>query len=868
MGMSTYCKKLGLYAVSLFVGVFFVGIAAAMAGTTPTLSSATFKVNSDKLLLTFNMPVFATANGTGALDCTDFTFTNVNAAGFSALTGATCTHTAGNNWVLIEMTGDTLAVAGDNADTITPAANSVFTVGGAVPNKAVALTADAGAPTLSSIRLKEGTTKLLLTYSEPVWTTDYTTAAFADAGVATTDYTYLDGSGDNAASISAVAAHSGSREFVVLTLNAALGASDHDGAGDDTLASRAAGDAASIYDAFGNAVASGAPSLSTGTADSTVPAISSVEGVIGGTRVLITYSEPAFTDASQGAIVASDLAYVDTTQTTRTLSAVSIAHVPGNTWLLVTLSSALTAADITTATADTIAAADGTGAIVDTFANNMANTAVKIDDTTNPVILTATLSNSSNKNILTIVYSEQVTRASGPAANASQASSTTVGDLTTAGTLVGFGAFATTGDITYKTLSNTVALSSTPNTYTFTFGAQTLSSTLLPIKTAGSIEPSGIFTPTTAVTDLAPNAANAITAAATHATLAGASSWDVTPPSAPSSLTISGAGSTNMHLQWSPIAAPADFDRYYVFYRQSSSGTTLANGTAWTSVSDAALATSTTSATNVTGLNTGYPYYFVVYAADVDGNLSMVSNEVTSTTSSSSGSLDSTPPAVPTNLKAVANANGTVTVTWTDSTALDLKEVWVLRTKNHVFFGPQYATIAKGIGGMVDADVKPGETITYAVRANDTSSNLSPISSTVSVTIPVASGTTPAVSATPATPATPAAKVQPTAVAACLKSARATDEKEVCVNTLFPELATSMVNLAQSRAVTRSQFSQIEKTLFQVLAKAKKNPQVSADAIQKALTDLNKALAAKKAKKQKEIAKFKAALNKLKKSAK
>lgn len=752
------------------MGTMIFSAAVASAGTTPTLTSATFKAGSDKLLLKFNMPVFATANGTGNLNCTDFTFTQAPSGGTWTTVNystATCTHTAGNNWVMIEMPTDTVAGAGDTGAVVTPVANNVFSVGGAVPNKAVSLTADAGAPALlttGGIRRKDAVAKLLLTYTEPVWTTDFTTTTFDDTAIlVNTDFTYANTAVGDATALAGTAVHAGSREFVVLTLDVGIGA----GGTVDTIASRAAGDAASIFDAFGNAVASGTTAINAATItadDQTVPAISSVEGVIGKNNVLVTFSEPSFTDASQGAILAGDFAALGNTNAVgaSAIASVAIAHVPGNTWVLLTLTTAssagLVAADITTATADTVAALNGTGAIVDTFANNMAATAVKMDDTTNPTILTLTLSNSSNKNLLTAVYSEGVTISGGPAGNASQASTTAIGDVTTAGTFAGFGTFATPGTITYRTLKNTVGLNLVQTTFTLTMAGQSLG---IRTSTGTQTEPSGIFTPTTSVVDLAPNTANAMAAASTHATLAGGTSWDVTPPTAATGLQVQGASASNVNLSWSPAAVPADFQRFEVYYKQSTSGVTVLSDSAWTSTNDPNLTTSTTGATNVTGLNTGFNYYFTVAAVDIDGNPAL-SNETNVATSSSSGA-DVTPAGLPTGIVATTDKDGHIVLTWTDPTATDLKSIDILRGKNGApVDGIAYANVLKALKTYTDLDTKVGDKVNYQLRSRDTSNNLSAPSDVVGITvaIPAAETTTPS-GTTPATPATPGTPGEP-----------------------------------------------------------------------------------------------------------
>lgn len=797
------------------MGVMIFSAAVASAGTTPALSTATFKTASDKLLLTFNMPVFATANGTGNLDCTDFTFAQAAAGGTLTTVNydtATCTHVAGNSWVVIEMPA--VAGAGDTGATITPVANQVFTVGGAVPNKAVALTADAGVPTFTA-KFKVGADKLLVTFSEPVWTSDMSTAAFNNASTLTNaDFAYTDGGiGDTDAVVQALTAaqnHTGDRTNVQLDLNVNLAAGDtnNNSTNDDSID---VANGTAVYDIFGNAAASAAKTLGGAgtTADSTVPTITSVEAVIGKANILVNFSEPVFTDfpASVSAVldnttITNDLTYTDTTQTTRTLNAgPAVATVAGNTWVLLTLNSVINAVDITTATADTIkAAADGT-AVYDAFGNGMANgTPTKLDDTTDPVILTLTLSNASNKNLLTAVYSEGVTISGGPAANSSQASTTAIGDVTTAGTFAGFGAFATPGTITYRTLKNTVGLNTVKTTFTLTMAGQSLG---IRTSTGTQTEPSGIFTPTVSVVDIAPNAANAMETTSTHATLAGGASWDVTAPTAASGLMAQGSSASNVNLAWSPAAIPADFSRFEVYYKQSTGSVTVLSDSAWTTTNDTALATSTTSATNVTDLSTGFNYYFTVATVDIDGNPAL-SNETNIATSSTS-SADATPAGLPTGITATTDKDGHVVLAWTDPTATDLKSIDILRGKNGApVDGIAYANVLKAVKTYIDLDSKVGDKINYQLRSRDTSNNLSAPSDIVGITVAIPaestttpSGTTPATPATPGTPGEPGTTTPATPATPGTKQTLAQKKKAKEIKKLQDKIAKLQKNLAK-----------------------------------------------------------------------
>ena len=489
------------------------------------------------------------------------------------------------------------------------------------------------------------------------------------------------------------------------------------------------------------------------------------------------FSEPVFTDnpASGGnpAVISgtadTDITYTNTVAGgTTTFSATDTGTGQsfllngtgsGNSYVVLALTGATAVADLFGGITDDTIDVTGATHIYDTNGTPMATGGTvalrTLNDTLDPVILSVTRNNTSNQNTLAIVYSEDVTITGAPAAGASQASTAAIGDLITAGTLAGFGAFGTVGDVTYRTLGNTVALDSGGTTFTITFAGQSLA-----LKTAGSTQPSGTFTPTINVVDLAPTP-NALETTSLQGTLTETGAWDLTAPTSASSLSVTGSGAVNISLNFSPASPPADFQRYEVYYRQSTSGTTFGNGTAWTSAGDGNLALSGTTATSVTGLNTGYVYYLVVYTIDIDGNPSVASNEVNVMTSSVS-TADSTAPLVPTAVAATVNADGKVVLTWTDPTAADLKSIAVLRGKNGLpISGLPYATVLKAVKTYTDTDVAASDKLEYYLKALDTSNNMSGLSILVVITIPATVATPPAVITPPPAEVAPPAEEKP-----------------------------------------------------------------------------------------------------------
>lgn len=180
------------------------------------------------------------------------------------------------------------------------------------------------------------------------------------------------------------------------------------------------------------------------------------------------------------------------------------------------------------ATAPTIAYDndDTDNSIANASGNLGAVTAQNVGDTANPVVSTVTVNKTASRNTLTVVYSEAVTLTC-----AAGASTSSCADLTTAGTLAGFGTFATAGDVTVPTTKNTVAGSGT-TTIIITLADQS-GGYLNNTSTTG---PSGVFTPvaSAAVVDGGALQVSAVTTPTTTVT----SAWTLTQPTI-SSVTLS-----------------------------------------------------------------------------------------------------------------------------------------------------------------------------------------------------------------------------------------------------------------------------------------------------------------------------------------
>jgi hypothetical protein len=157
------------------------------------------------------------------------------------------------------------------------------------------------------------------------------------------------------------------------------------------------------------------------------------------------------------------------------------------------------------------------GAITDAATNSLASFTLKTStDGAYPILVSATKSLSSSQDVLTFVYSEVMTVTDG-------ASTATKGDITTAGTVAGFGSFGTTGDVTVPTLKNTVSGN----------GTATISVVLAAevggyLNNTSTTEPSGTFTPVAAAA-LVDAAALQVNAAHTVTAVSG-SAWDLVQP--------------------------------------------------------------------------------------------------------------------------------------------------------------------------------------------------------------------------------------------------------------------------------------------------------------------------------------------------
>src|SRR5205085_1226200 len=194
---------------------------------------------------------------------------------------------------------------------------------------------------------------------------------------------------------------------------------------------------------------------------------------------------------------------------------------------------------------------------------------------------------------------------------------------------------------------------------------------------------------------------------------------DTQPPTAPTDLTATAAGTSQITLAWTASTDNVGVTGYNVF---RDGGTTPIATLTGTTFSDAGLAPSTT-------------HSYTVVAFDAAGNQSPPSATASATTQAAA---DTQPPTVPTNLTATAASASQITLAWTAST----DNVGVAA---YDVFRDGGATPIATVAGTTfsDAGLAPSTTHSYTVVAFDAAGNQSPPSATASATTQAAADTQP-----------------------------------------------------------------------------------------------------------------------------
>ncbi|MBI2634403.1 S-layer homology domain-containing protein [Candidatus Peregrinibacteria bacterium] len=361
-----------LTSVSIIAMTLVVTMPIPVANAAPTTSvllSARFRedglaAHRNNLLVTFTEPVCGNSDCTAGLSVSNFTVTTDNGTGMQFIMSVV--HTAGTNWALLIMNADSEAT--DTGNTIM--ANEVYTPSGmllADSTVTTSFTRDTTAPTVSAKRVKTATDDIILQFSEPVSDEQGTGAALV-----TGDFAYTDVSLNNAASLDAIT-YTGDATWVYLSTNANV---DTTADAADTLGPTDN----KIYDMLGNEWVEAATAISTFTADSTAPAISSAYAMIGedatggNDLVYLTFSEPVFNANT----ASGNLADTDFAVSAGTISTVT--HTAGNAFAIMDLAANKTSMG-------TVDGQGGSDDIFDAFGNALAaGTTTTIDDNTMPVL--------------------------------------------------------------------------------------------------------------------------------------------------------------------------------------------------------------------------------------------------------------------------------------------------------------------------------------------------------------------------------------------------------------------------------------------------------------------------------------------------
>ncbi|MFA4873577.1 MAG: invasin domain 3-containing protein, partial [Patescibacteria group bacterium] len=218
--------------------------------------------------------------------------------------------------------------------------------------------------------------------------------------------------------------------------------------------------------------------------------------------------------ASSGTATIGNADYAAAATTTLTLTIAASAT--GNTAITVTPTYAVAGAG----QIDDVAAANNEMADAETVAGA---------DGAAPIVTAVALSLTSS-NVITFTYSEVMTVTNG-------ASTATKGDTTVAGTVAGFGSFATAGNVTVATVKNTVGGNGT-TVLTVTLANEAASY----LAGTSTTEPSGVFTPVGSAE--VKDAVNLQVNTVNTPTTTGGGSWDLAKPTI-TSVTVSDAASND-----------------------------------------------------------------------------------------------------------------------------------------------------------------------------------------------------------------------------------------------------------------------------------------------------------------------------------
>ena len=200
----------------------------------------------------------------------------------------------------------------------------------------------------------------------------------------------------------------------------------------------------------------------------------------------------------------------------------------------------------------------------------------------------------------------------------------------------------------------------------------------------------------------------------------GAGSGETEPPTAPTNVTATVAGSTQINLTWTAATDNVGVTEYRIERCQSAGCSTFTQ-----------VGTATGVSFSNPDLSPATSYSYRVRAADAAGNLGPYSTTVSATTNAAA---DTQPPTAPTNVAATAVGSTQINLTWTAATDnVGVTEYRIERCQSagcSTFTQVGTAT-APSFSNM---GLSPATSYSYRVRAVDAAGNLGPYSTIVSAT--------------------------------------------------------------------------------------------------------------------------------------
>ena len=282
-------------------------------------------VDSDKLYLEFSKGAYTSANGTGDLQVSDFSYTNISGNGAASITAIA--HTAGDSTAII--TVNTTLVAGDiDTDTVAAVAGAIYDADGyPLPANAMTITALAEPPLMTVVLGADGHQKLALWFSERVYANSDASGALRPA-----DFD-ASGLGKNIIAVE----HTPGAVTATLTLDGNISSGD---IGSVTLAA----EGTSIYDIAGYLAPVTPVTL---TADTVyTSSIAQVEGITGSNKLKVTFQSQVYANPDEtGNLTSADFSFTDGNGG-GAASISSVSHAAGSPIAVITVNTDLISGDI------------------------------------------------------------------------------------------------------------------------------------------------------------------------------------------------------------------------------------------------------------------------------------------------------------------------------------------------------------------------------------------------------------------------------------------------------------------------------------------------------------------------------------------